>query len=623
MQQAAALICRMIEDSLTDPERVRKFERYQLAQDVFDDKTILSHIEIAPDIEPYGIPQTRKQVKGAIRMVAGSFDGADPYYVFKGGSQEAPSELREARENDTQLALETDQYTEHVRETARLAAIWCRGPFRVTWEERRKGEGWINSALVPEGDMEFVGPHRETIMPGDFVPYPLSAKQLVRCRLVGHRFDLPMSTIWQRQDDAEYFDKENVEVAALHEQTGPATENKDFRPNLYSVLVKLPPGMDDSKPLEPYRCTVVKSQITMLSMEESDKPLDYFAPGYEFDPKEVYATHSLASSMFEPQTMLNDAQTIRMLAGIAASKRLTFITGYTGEPVTSSPYMLGDTVYLRGAAKVQSVDTSSPSDRDLASLAEEARKDAQGVTGFSEVAAGQLPEASQSATATSGALAGTADEGEEKRRNFFAEEIRYVQYVQLLIYRNFQAFKRFHRDRLKTTKASDWKPQFTIAPNGLGPSNNPELTIRKLDTLAGAFQKLGIPWLEDVEAGTAPNIGVAVSKKELAKAIEQNLDLPMNTEKIIVDTTSIAAPPPVQPPIGGGAGGFPQGGGPDAILGPAGNGGIPPELLALLAGGQPPGIPPPMALAPPGGQYGLPGLPVGVGAGLPGGIPLA
>ena len=577
MAEAADLIVRLTDTAWSDPTFTEKKSRYQLAQDVFDDKEILTNVNIVREMEPYGVPLLRRQVKGAVRLVVSAFNGANPYYIFRGNSAEPDTELREAREQDTQMMLETMGYKKCLRETGRLGALWARGPYTCDWEEKPKGNGWLDASQVKDGEMEYVGPTRTSILPKDLILYPLSQTELTEMRMVGYRTDLPMFEIWEKQDSGVYFDRETIEVEPHHDQDTAVHSEEDYAPDLLCVIVKLPPGMDRKKPLQAYRCTVAKNQKAMVMMKPYDLPMpNIFAPGFELDPMEFWPSHSLASSMFELQAIVNDTVMARMLGGIAASKKLHYITGRIGEMVTHH-FEIGDAIHLPGDAKVYPVDTGTPPDRSLSELSLEARQDAQGVTGFSEVAAGQLPDANQTATATGGALAGTAEEGEEKRQTFFDEELRFIQLIQIYAYRNFKALKKFYGDRLRTKSAKDWQVPFTIEPNGQGPSNNPELTITKLKALVELLASLGIPWLEDVESGAAPNIGLAISKTEFAKAVEQNLDLSMSTEKILVDTTNLAVVPPEPVPA---AGFVPTGS-------PADIGGIPPELLGALAGGVP------------------------------------
>lgn len=607
MAQAADLIVRMTESAWTDPTFIEKKTRYQLAQDIFDDKQILTNLELVREIEPYGVPLLRRQVKGVVRTTVSAFNGADPYYIAHGSAEEPNTDLREAREADTQLLMEALGYKKCLRESGRLGAIWARGPFVCEWEEKPKGGGWIDSSQVKDGEMEYVGPTRTTILPKDLILYPLSQPEIVEMRMIGYRTDMPMFEIWEKQDTGVYFDRETVQVQPHHDQDTVAENEEDYAPDLLCVIVKLPPGMDRSKPLVAYRCTVAKNQKAMLLMKPYDLPMpNIFAPGFELDPMQVWPTHSIASSMFELQAIVNDTVLARMLAGVASSKRLVLMSGRLGEMVTHH-FGLGDVVHVPGDPKVYPIDTGQPADGVLSDLNQEARSDAQGVTGFSEVAAGQLPEASQTATATGGALQGTADEGEEKRQTFFDEEIRFVQLIQIYAQRNFNALKKFYGKRLRTKSAKDWAVPLKFEPNGQGPSNNPELTITKLKAFAELLAGLGIPWLEDVESGAAENIGLAISKKEFAKAVEQNLDLSMSTEKILVNTENIPAVAPEPVP---GDGAFPIAP-PDQFLG---GGQLPPELLGAIAGSVP-GLPVGMAGGPPPLAFGADQLPVLAGPG--------
>lgn len=600
MKKAAELCHRQIDAYNSDPIREERFDRYNFAQDIYDDWEVPTRLHIIKDVNPVNWPLLQVQVDGAIRMVVSAFNGADPYFIFTGGDD---SELREAREKDTHLSLVADEYTDKKRACARNAAIKGRGPYRIVWEEKKKGGGWIQASSVKDGEMEFVGPKEITINAEDFGLYPLSVSKITDARSVWHRFDRPMYEIWEMQDRNEYFSRELVPVTARHEQKTAAEEPEDYAPNLYRMIVKLPPGMDTTKDLVAYEVTLYYSEQVLLYMKEYDKPRpDYFAPSFKYDPDMFWPVHSVGSSIIGMQTEVNDAQFARKMAAVAAIKKTVFVAGYAGE-MTTMDAMMGEIHLVRGDIKVHQIETTNMASGDLGALAQEAQQYAEATSGFSQVAAGQLPEASQTATATGGALQGTADEGEEKQSNFLKEEVAAVQFRQTLIRRNFSAYKKFHGKKLQTKKASDWDAQFEIGANGQGANNNPQATLEKLKLLLESYMQIEIPWLEDVEAGISANVGIAISKKEFALAISQNLDFAFSTEKIIVDTTTL---PNIEPPVGDPTGPFGAIGGPETLIDPAlGGAAIPPELLAILAqGGGPAGFPPPMAMPPPGIELG-------------------
>lgn len=599
LKEAASRCVRMIDSFKSDPMRTKAFDRYNYAQDVFDDVRTPSNLQVVEDVDPKNWPLLTIQTLGAIRLVVSAFNGADPYYVFKGGDD---IDLRESREKDTQLALETDAYKAKLRETARVAALKARGPYRIVWHEEKKGEGWADASQIKDGEYSFVGPKQETLEADDFGLYPLSVDKIQDAMAVWHRFDRPMYEIWAKQDRGEYFSREMVEVEAIHEQNTNVEDPEDYAPDLYSGIFKLPPGMKREKDLVAYRITLLYSQQEILFIEPYSLPMpDYFAPGFHYDPVKFYPTHSLASRTIPLNAELNDTQLARLVGAVAGFKATNIVTGHMGE-MTTAHVGLGETLMIPNAgAKVYSLATTNPPSGDLMALAREAREYAEGITGFSQIASGQLPQASQTATATGGALAGTAEEGEEKRQNFLEEEVRAVQFRQILIRRNFKAFKKFHGERLQTKKASDWDEQFTIGPNGQGLNNNPEAVQEKMKMFVEALAAIGIPFLEDVEAGKAENVGVAISRVELAKAIDQNFDFPFSTEKILVDTSGIATVPPVDP----GAGPFGEIGPAESLIGDPGS--LPPELLGIMPPGPEMPVFDPMALAPFDFQPGLDG----------------
>jgi len=148
MGSAVVKIKEMIDAYNNDPRRKKKFGRYQFAQDIYDDEKIPSNLVIIKDADPKNYPLIRKQVKGCARLVVSAINGANPYYVFTG---EGDNDLRDAREGDTQIVLEADKYKTKLRESARIAALHARSPYRIVWNEVREGEGWRNVNEVKDG----------------------------------------------------------------------------------------------------------------------------------------------------------------------------------------------------------------------------------------------------------------------------------------------------------------------------------------------------------------------------------------------------------------------------------------------------------------------------------------
>lgn len=604
----ASSLKRMIDDAQSDSTIQERMERYKLAQKVFDDEEVMTKIDLGDDFMPFQLPLTRRQVNGAARTVASQFNGADPFYIFKGGDD---SKLRDAREKDTQLLLEADSYKNKVRDSARIAAIWARGIFRIKFEVKDRGEGWVNPKDIKDSDIVFAGPARESILPEDFIFYPLTQQSIVNTRMVGHRFDRPMYEVWQMQDDGDYFDKETLEIQPYNDHNTPTTEVENYALDLYHLIVKTYPGEDKKKPMKAYRVVLGYSQEKILAISEYTLPMpEYFAPGFFYDPNAFWPTHSLASSMAEIQCILNDAMSIRIWSGAANVSPNTFISGYMPGEETTFKMGIGTVLLSRGNPTITRMPPSPQAGGDLENICAEMVSSAEAVTGFSTNAAGGVTPHKVTATETAQIANGVSEEGEEKRTNFMEEELRFVRFIQTLVAipENFEALKKFYGDRWQTKGPADWEAKFEIAPNGQGLNNNPQTTIQKLEMMVQTLPQLGIPKLDDVRSGAAPNTGVAIDTEEVARVLVQNLDFPFSTDKILVDTTNEPTPPPQ--PV------------PEQQLGlpgqDASSGGIPPEFLhALLAGGA--GIPGPMDAGTQGGEPQLPPeimqLLLGAGAG--------
>lgn len=607
LQLLGARLRVMVDDAKSDSTILSKFHRYKTAQNVYDDVEIASQIDLGKDYPPYQIQLTKRQVNGAARIVASQFNGADPFYIFKGGDD---AKLREAREKDTQLLLDGCNYKNKVRDAARIAAIWGRGTFRATFKLESKNEGWVTPQTIKDSDLVFAGIARESVLPQDFILYPISQQNIVDVRMVGHRLDRPMYEVWQMQDDGDYFSKDDIEIAAYNDQNTPTTDVDNYSLDLYHLLVKLYPGNDKTKRMKAYRVVWAYSQQVVIAISDYTRPTpEYFAPGFYYDPNAFWPMHSLASSIDQLQCILNDTMSIRIWSGAAAVRPNALIVGYRPEQgQTTAIPAIGEIMTTSDAnAKVIPLPPSPQAPGDLANIANETISFAEAQTGFSTNAAGGIDPHKITATQSAQIASGVSEEGEEKRTNFMEEELRFVRSIQQLVSipENFAALKKYYGDRWQTTSAKDWEAIFEIAPNGQGLNNNPQATIQKIETLIQSLGSLGIPKLEDVRSGMVPNTGLAFDPQAAAQLITANLDFPFSTDKLLVDTTNEPTPPPQPPAPGPGDLGAP----PDQLH---------PELLhALLAGSQ--GAPPGMDAGAQGGMQGLTPeimqLLLGIGAG--------
>lgn len=616
--RVAGHICRMIDAVKSDPDRLKKFGRYRIAQQVINDEITLSSLVFVKDIEPYQPDLISQRVEGIVGQVCGGYNEQKPYFVFKGGNNE---QLREAREHDTHIALDSDQFPIKIRDIGYSAAIWARGPFRTVYKTVYEGQEYLGG---DSKQIEFSGPTDEAIDPEDFFPYPTWVSDLHQCRMVGHRFRQARYEILSLQlDEDGYFD--DVVVPVGHSEPEHASESSDDdAPEMYHVIVKLRavhyykdgrgdtladvPAEDledaEKRPMRAYRAVVLYDAQLLLSLEEYDLPeCEYFAPCMKRDINRIYPAHSLASKGLAAQTLYNDAVTGDVLAVVGAVKRPVLSTGSMGDMDTFD-LEFGTVVHVPGNATFFSPPIPGNTGSAMAGIADRMERVADGAMGQSQIAQGQLPDAQQTATASAGALQGTARRVEEVQENFNAELERNIQFKQRLIMRNFRDFKRFHGDKLKTQSASDWKEKFEVGANGQGPSNNPQLEQQKIANIVQTQQALGIPFIEDLDPMAKK---VAISKTRLFQGVIDNSDFSSGMENLLVELPT----PPQQHgafglgsggPFGGGIPGIPGGGA--ELLGGVDPGGIPPEILNALLGqaqGQEPAGAEP--LAPVGAGY--------------------
>lgn len=579
-QAAADKIADMINAFEGDAEKVRKFARYGLAKDVKDDKITMTSLEFIEDIEPYQIPLLRTLGETIVGDVAKAFTGTDPYYVYRKSVAGVDDVLRENREHDMQLALEADSFNEKIRDLADNSFTHAIAPFRARWEEIKKGEGWMGESEMGN-EYAFAGPTWELILPADIRLYPLNQKDPNKLRLTCHQIR-PMVWEMREKQKAEdgYFDDIEIGVSN-HEGEHSVPFEEDYVPDTFAGNVKLPEGMDESKPLRAYRFEMVRDTRQLLSLSEYDDfENDYFLPMLAKEPGVILPEHSVASKCLEPQTLYNDCYTAQVLGAVSSARPTVLGSGLAGDMDTMNVGM-DRIVFFRGNPEFTVIPSQFRSGADLNQVAQDMARVAEGVTKTSQTGAGQLPDPDQTATATAGALQGEAESTMDYQERFLNGEIaRAVRFNDYLIGKHFQSFKKCHGDRLKTTKASDWKPKYEVAPNGLGASNNPAVALAKIDKFLETCSTLGIQVRKDEM--------LALDAQQVISAVIQYLDLGIQLEKAIIEVNpeDQAVPPVEDGAYGGGAFGVDP-----AVLEQAL---ADPEFLAGVLGAIPPGIPPEM-----------------------------
>lgn len=591
-QRAAAFVCRIVDAIKTDPRRTESLTRSKIAQDVIDDKIVLSSLVFVKDIEPYQPDLISQRVEGVTGDVCGGYHGQEPFFVAKGGPDD---EQREAREHDTHLALVADNFPTKIWEIGRSTAIWARGAFHTTYETEYYGQSYGGKAQTKE--IEFSGPRDRVIKPEDFFPYPTWETDLHKMRAVGHRFRQARYDIMACQAAGTYFD--DVEIGHGTSEPDHSSESSDDdAPEMYHFIIGLRAGdflkdgddfmaaedLEDAKkrPMVAFRVVVLYEPCAMLLIKEYDLPeCEYFSPTMTRDTGEFYPTHSIASKGLSAQTLYNDAVTGDVLSVVAAAKVPVLASGFVSDMDTID-IGLGTLIGFRGNPQFFSPPIRANAGQAMGAIADRMERVADGAMGRSQVLGGQLPDPDQTATATAGAIQGGEKRSENHADLFNAEIARSVRFKNLLIHRNWPDFAKFHGDKLWTRSRADWARRYEFGANGQGPSNNPEATRQKIELFVDSAMKIGTKFAEDLD----PNQGqTALSREKVLLGMYEVLDFSQDFRDAIVRLQ----PPPVQGGEDGaggdGLGGFP-GGDPglpaDGMVGPLG--GVPPELLEELLG---------------------------------------
>ena len=568
----------MIDAVKSDPIRLARLRRMDLAAEVYDDEQVLSSIDLE-DVTPYQVQLIEPRVTAMVSRAFGSIDDADPNFQLTGGDEM----IRERAEKDLQYALEKSQFNAALRIAGKEACLRCRGPFRVTYQTVKKDQGWhaLAGQSQPGEDTVYSGLVFDPIEMGDtpqgnpnFVWYPTHVRQLEDCRLIAHRFELTIWQIMQRQDRGEYFD--DVDIELFHDQESFVEGWEDDSPDLYSGVAWLPEGgayldsgaTGDARAavakIKPYRFTLAYDQQELLKLTPyTEVRPEYFAPGLWYEAHDFLSKNSLASKMIETQTIYNDSYTVQIAGNVASAFLTALATGGMGD-IETFPTGVGRVIFMRGNPQI-TVMPSRFTGGTLPQIAADMRDSADAQSRIATTGLGMLPEASQTATATSGAMAGQAEGVRDAIKAVDIELRKAMLYCLELLAANWTAFSYYNAGALMCQSAADLIGPYDVKRNVTSMNNSPEAVTAALEMVLGTAERLEIP----IMPGTKVLVG-----DELFQVALNASGLPANTEKVLIDIgPALEATAPFQEQ---GLGGLPL---PGDLTG-----GIPPELLVGGAG---------------------------------------
>lgn len=571
----AQRLCNEIESVRSD--RAAKFDRYQLAQDICDGKWTMSALDFIEDVDPYNIALLDVRVEGVVEDVSGTFRKSSPYWLVTGGDSDSE---REAAEHDLHMAMERAGISLKAPQTGRVAAIWGRGPFRLSYRTLRKEEPeWCDyygecDPAYAGGEIVSSGLEITPIPAVDFYPYPSYADTLVKCRSVGHRFDSSPHDIKARQDACEYLsDWEPVAPGSGASATIVLPEDEPT--DLYEIYTWLSPerleGSEDELPRRAFKVILAFDAQELLAIEEFTLPRPpYFMPGLREDICEIWPEESVGTKLIEPQTIYNDANSLDIFAGAAAAFPTMMATNWSGSGSQVADLGIAKVVQYRGNPTFTAVP-STYNGAVQAKLKQDMERVADAISKKSSLGQGQ--EMKPGGTATEASILAAADAaGETDYRAIFGSEwTKAAHFALLLLALNFDDFRAFHGSQVRAPDKLAYLRRYTLQINGQSPSNSPPMVIEKVKTLVQAAQELGaivVPATKQISAD-----GVI-------EAIVNELDLASGTAHILQEAP-IASPQiangDIQDPVA-------------AILAAGGAQGAGGQLLADQPGAAPPAV---------------------------------
>jgi len=586
-RQVAAQLRSMIDDYKASVQE--KFDRFNLAEEVYNDETTMSSIDFLEDVDPYNMPLTSIRVDVAVGSVAGGFSSASPYFIVKGGDEGERGDV----ERDLHAALEYAGFPLAVRQAGYSAALKGRGPLRLTYQTIHEADRWVEDA-TGESDVAYSGLVIDPILPQDFVAYPAYVDDLAKARLIGHRFELRYAEIERRQREGIYFSEPNLEGVDDRSGVESSTQNDpdDYGVDLYDVIVRLRPK--EGAPEKAYRATLAYTSQELLDIEEYPYPRPwYFAPGFRYDPNTFWPKHSIATRLLEVQAIYNDAWTIGVFGTVAKSMPTVLASNFLAEQ-QSTQIGIGRIVGFKGNPSFTQLRTDG-SLEGVPGLIQGAERLADGISRVSQLGQGQALAGDRTATEAAAVQAGQAAGLSEYGDNFGMELARMARFALLLLGENFRAWKRFYGDEAQVAHPRVFFRRWRLEPNGKSPNNSPTAVNQKLQMLLTAAKALGLPMGPSQKT---------ISPDGAMEVILNSLELPVSTDKVIHEQPPQPKPKPGPAGLTGGPLGDPANSLAQALAAAGGPNGLA-GLLAGVAGGAPGPVP--------GGVPGLPpGLPPGV-----------
>lgn len=602
-----------------------KFDRYDLAQRVYDDKEVMSSLDFLEDYTPYNVPLLQIRVRGLVQNVCGGYTTMSPYWVLKGGRDE---ERRSAAESDLTRAFEMAGFDLKVRQMGYVAALKARGPARLTYQTLREGS-FGDTQGAGDGDVVYSGLVLDPIRAERMVIYPTYAPNPAKSLMVGHWFEEPAIEIREKQLDGEYFDDWDplgTDDSGYTDEgrTPTIVDDAEEAPvRVYDTLVRLRAptrgqGTGDRDQDEEnevgeelgerrwYRVIWAYTSEEVLRIEEYDAPTpNYFAPCFEQEIDEFYPEHSPATRLLELQAIVNDAISLKIFGGAQNAFMTVLASGFVADAQTVR-IGIGQLVGFKGNPQFVPIP-SNFNPRGTESAAMDAERYADGIAGVSRMSQGQPLD---NATATeAGILAQGQASGMAEQRVMFGDElVRMAKHGLHLLAENFRDWKRYNGEMVSAPSKAAYQDRYILEINGKTSGNNPKGVIEKTKALIEAAKALGIHTLPTTKQ---------LSADALIEVILNALEFHVSTAKIVKDTAEEMKK--IQDAQNAKVPPFPL---PGAPAGPGVPPGVDPALAGLLANlGQPgPGpIPPGMGGPPPVGPAGG-AMPPGVPGPIPPGL---
>jgi hypothetical protein len=500
-------------------------KKWENVSNVYYGRKVMSSMKFISGYEPYSVPLLQPRIDLIVSGICDTLTENNPYFIVKGGSED---QVASCVEHDITYALSQAHFDSAIRKISQETAIKGRGPFRVRYETINRtlpGEEYdgLQEDASPDSKIAYSGIRIDPIEAEDFVIYPLHSEQINRASLVGHRTRLQYQFMLDRQKSGVYFDDITITSAPDTTRGDQVTDTvNDTMVAVYDLLYREPDGKGNEKW---WRISLAYEGRQILAMEPYElKEPWYFAPYFRGDISTFWPYQSIGDRLLDLQIIYNDAHSMMILGTAASSMPAVGVTGYQGNDTTIQAG-INQLITFKGAPTFTTIGGVFNPQGIIWQIGNIERI-ADGVARTAQMGMGQQLRSDVTATEVQSIAMGQASGMKAYTLAFSLELERMANFVAELLASNFDEFSRFNEGNIQCSSPDMFLETFEIESNGKSGSDLPDVVMKKVQTLLGSLQSIGVQPIPPTKM---------LSTDAVSQMILDAVDLPTSPSKILIE----------------------------------------------------------------------------------------